>query len=123
MDQTQGAGHLPTPSSVGSTGRTSVEVTVVNGTPYDFELLFSNGRNGHSLRIPRCHGCQKVGPLSLVKPSCSDAAPRRSLTLAPGQYTVVARSPSHPDVHEFTGRWSLMSGIVYRDCYYIARHL
>ncbi len=47
----RGRNDLPTPPTVGSTGYRSVEVIVTNSSPKDFELLFSDGRVGRSLRL------------------------------------------------------------------------
>jgi hypothetical protein len=110
---------LPEPTVSGRVAAGSVRVTIINSSPESLELLFSGPSSASTITIPACRGCPTVGPFDQGAPPCSAAAPSRTVTVRPGRFRTVARSPSDTKVKPFIGLWNLQSGYFYRDCYYI----
>ena len=96
-------------------------VEIVNGSPERLEILYTGPQTG-SMTIDPCGDCVTSSSIDniLLGSYCgTTSSPRRTITLAPGDYQVVAKAADGADVRPFSGTWALASGTAYSDCYYI----
>ncbi|SFB86614.1 hypothetical protein [Streptomyces aidingensis] len=101
---------LPDPSAAGSAPSGTTTVTIINDSGVELEILYTGPETGTaSVASAGAGGGQCLAP---------DGKPSVTLQLAPGAYSVVARTPDG-SVTPYYGSWTLLSGTSYRDCYYI----
>ncbi|MFI7277953.1 hypothetical protein [Streptomyces sp. NPDC049879] len=104
-------GELPPPSASGGAPGGTSEVTIWNASGEDLSILWTGPETG-SIDLPA--GSDDTS-------ACySDALPSTTLSLPPGDYTVVARTPSDPSINPFAGDWPMTSGTGYQNCFYIS---
>ena len=116
-----GADALPPPTAAGTAPAGTVTVEIVNGSPERLEILYTGPQTG-SMTIDPCGDCVTSSSIDniLLGSYCgTTSSPRRTITLAPGDYQVVAKAADGADVRPFSGTWALASGTAYSDCYYI----
>lgn len=116
-----GADALPPPAAAGTAPAGTVTVEIVNGSPERLEILYTGPQTG-SMTIDPCGDCATSSSIDniLLGSYCgTTSSPRRTITLAPGDYQVVAKAADGADVRPFSGTWALASGTAYSDCYYI----
>jgi tetratricopeptide (TPR) repeat protein len=107
IEETTGT-RLPTPRTTGSSGSTSARVEVENGTSETLEVLWTGPTTG-KLTVPAGSGGR-----------CLDGGgPTRSISLVPGDYTVVVRAVTGAGVIPYKGSWDMSTGTGYGECYYI----
>jgi tetratricopeptide (TPR) repeat protein len=113
-----GAGTLPAPQVVGSSGAAGGPVTVViqNDSPERLSMVFS-GPEVRVEELDACTDCQKFigdGPSA-----CPEKGPVGRYELPPGTYDVVVKASSGRDVTPFRGSWALEDGQEYSSCFYL----
>ncbi|MEV0952011.1 hypothetical protein [Promicromonospora sp. NPDC050249] len=107
IEETTG-GKLPPPRTTGSSGTTSARVEVENGTSETLEVLWTGPSTG-KLTVPAGSGDRCLG----------GGGPTRSISLVPGDYTVVVRAVTDAGVTPYKGSWDMSTGTRYGECYYI----
>jgi len=114
--QEEGAGNLPALQREGNTGDSSSVVTIQNNSPEPMRIVFS-GPEGRIEKLEECGSCR----IYFGKPpeSCPKQGPVGNYTLKPGEYDVVVKAIGNRPVNPFKGNWSLNSGGIYSNCFYI----
>ncbi|WP_129841972.1 hypothetical protein [Streptomyces sp. RFCAC02] len=112
IDAGGSAGTLPPPSEAGSAPGGTSQVQIINGSAEELEILYTGPETG---RVTVDAG----GGGGQFACTYADGLPSRTLSLPPGDYTVVARAVSDGSVTPYSGGWDLTSGTLYSDCYYI----
>lgn len=106
---------LPQPVASGSTGNGGTTLEIVNAAPAGLELDFRAKGRQASYQI---RGCRSCATLTTATRRCLSRAQSLSINLAPGWYSIIARSYTDSTVRPLHGIWHLRSGVVYSDCYY-----
>jgi hypothetical protein len=110
-----GAGEIPPPQSVGSTGGDTATIVIQNDTPERLSLIFS----GPDVRVETLEPCTECDDFSVEPVSCPELGPVGSYTVTPGDYEVVVRASSDGDVTPFRGSWTIGGGEEYYSCFYL----
>ena len=111
-----GAGEIPAPESSGSTGSKLTEVIIQNDSPERLRIVFS-GPESHVEELGACSSCTNytgIGPLY-----CPEKGPIGRYALQPGQYDVVVESINDSGTTPWTGKWDLVSGDEYYNCFFV----
>ncbi|GAB4131258.1 MAG: hypothetical protein Fur0046_00040 [Cyanobacteria bacterium J069] len=112
-----GAGKIPPPRAVGSSGNRSSVVKIRNNSPKVLRIVFS-GPEPQFAELPPCADCQVyTAPAS----SCPEKGAEGTYTLKPGRYSVLVRAADDSSVTPFTGDWSMQQGKAYSSCFYLVR--
>lgn len=112
-----GAGGLPAPQAVGSSGEAGGQVTVViqNDSPERLRIVFS----GPDVRVEELGACEECARFTSDDiEACPELGPVGRYVLAPGDYDVVVKSVEG-QVNPFQGSWTLESGQEYNSCFFI----
>lgn len=110
-----GAGELPAPQAVGSSGGDSAVIVIQNDTPERLSLIFS----GPDVRVETLEACAECSNFSSQPQGCPELGPLGRYTVAPGNYEVVVRSSSDAGVIPFRGSWSIGGGEEYYSCFFL----
>ncbi len=112
-----GAGKIPPPQPLGSSGNSSSVVKIRNDSPNVLRIVFS-GPEPQFAELPPCRDCQVY---STPPRSCPEQGAEGTYTLKPGQYSVLVRAADDSSVTPFTGNWSMQQGKAYSSCFYLVR--
>jgi tetratricopeptide (TPR) repeat protein len=112
-----GAGKIPPPQPLGSSGNSSSIVKIRNSSPKVLRIVFS-GPEPQFAELPPCPDCQVY---SAPTRSCPQKGAEGTYTLKPGQYSVLVRAADDSSVTPFTGDWSMQRGKAYSSCFYLVR--
>lgn len=112
-----GAGTIPPPQPLGSSGNSSSIVKIRNNSPNTLRIVFS-GPEPQFAELPPCRDCQVY---SAPARSCPEKGAEGTYTLKPGQYSVLVRAADDSNVTPFTGNWSMQQGKAYSSCFYLVR--
>lgn len=111
-----GAGNIPAPQSVGSSGSGPAKVVIQNDSPEKLNIIFS----GPDARIEELEACEECTNYTGDGPeSCPEQGPIGTYELPSGDYDVVVKSISDDGVTPFTGQWSLATGDEYYSCFFL----
>lgn len=112
-----GAGELPAPQAIGSSGEGNVTVIIQNDSPEPLNMVFS----GPEVRVERLEACTECQKFSGDEPTaCPELGPVGTYVMAPGDYEVVVKvSGGGGDVTPFRGTWTLEPGQEYSSCFYV----
>lgn len=111
-----GAGNIPAPQSVGSSGSGPATVVIQNDSPEKLSIVFS----GPEARIEELEACANCTNYTGDGPeSCPEQGPVGTYELPSGDYDVVVKSISDEGVTPFTGQWSLATGDEYYSCFFL----
>jgi hypothetical protein len=89
-------------------------IRIQNSAPSRAELLFS-GPGSKSTIVKRCPGCREY--TSANEPQfCPEVGPTVEVTLVPGSYKVILRSPDDARTQPIYGVWTLTAGSRYFIC-------
>lgn len=114
--QSKGAGTIPSPASIGSTGDGSTVVEIRNDSPEKMRIVFG-GPTPRVEELPPCSDCKTY----IEKPpkACPGKGPVGSYTVEPGRYRVVVKSIGGHTVIPYTGDWGMSRNTLYSHCFYI----
>lgn len=113
--EASGAGTLPAPQTIGSTGSGPVKVIIQNDSPERLTLIF----NGPEVRVEELEACTDCVKFTGAGPAgCPEKGPIGEYILAPGNYDVVVKAVGG-SINPFRGSWSLESGGEYSSCFYL----
>jgi Tetratricopeptide repeat len=110
-----GAGEIPAPQSVGSSGGDTAVIVIQNDTPEKLSLIFS----GPDVRVETLEPCTECDNFTVEPTGCPELGPIGSYTVAPGNYNVVVRSTSDTGVTPFQGNWDIGGGEEYYSCFFL----
>ena len=107
----------PTPlPAVGAGGGDQATVVVANMGPQPLHVTFE-GATSAPLILDGCPGCQV---LDTAPDACSPDAPRASIALPPGSYSVTVNRPAG-GVQPLAGTWTLLPDASYGACFFMVR--
>lgn len=112
-----GAGGLPAPQAVGSSGEAGGQVTVViqNDSAERLRIVFS----GPDVRVEELEACEECASFTSDNvTACPELGPVGRYVLTPGDYDVVVKAVDG-EVTPFSGSWTLETGQEYSSCFYI----
>jgi hypothetical protein len=105
------------PAPFGSASAGTVIVEIQNSSPDRAEFLFS-GPQSKSVVVGRCGGCPTYQRGN--EPAfCPGTGPTVRIELEPGTYEVVLNNPDDSTTRPSYGKWTLASGTLYSNCYYL----
>ncbi len=114
-----GAGELPTPTAVGSTGGTGAALVVIrNASNEELTIVFS----GPEQRVEEMAACTECAVFSNDEPDvCPTGGPEARYEIEPGTYDVVVKATTGSSIIPFRGSWTLDPGQEYTQCFYIVQ--
>ncbi|NTU86210.1 MAG: hypothetical protein HGA45_43930 [Chloroflexales bacterium] len=113
-----GAGALPAPQSVGASGESGGNVTVLiqNDSAERLSMVFS----GPEVRVEELEPCAECSDFSGSEPTaCPELGPVGRYVMAPGTYDVVVKASGNSGVTPFRGTWTLEPSQEYSSCFYL----
>jgi hypothetical protein len=115
----QGAGSFPEPDASGKAKKGTSEYEVRNDAPYPLRLVFS-GPEKKIVTIPACSSCVEY----TIQPiSCPDEGPLDTITLIPGDYSLLVETVTSEGVTPYTGSFTMKDGTQYSSCFYVVKSI